>query len=108
MKYITPILLALIILPTVAFGGAIWNQQNVTNTYEERIKVIDAQIEVLTTREAELMMPYRNEYLFEMNSTKYTNVLTIREEVEKLQEEKRILEVAYWLINNSFEETKAE
>ena len=103
MKYITATLLALVVLPAVAFGGVVWSQNNVTNTYEQRIVEIDAQIEQLTTREVEIMLPFKNEYYFETQSTNYVDVLAIREEVAKLQEEKRILEVAYWLINNSFE-----
>ena len=105
MKYITPILLALVVLPTVALGGAIWSQNSVTNTYESRIVAIDAKIEELATREAELLLPYRNSYYAEMRGN-YFPVIDIQKEVAQLQEEKSILEVAYWLINNSFEETK--
>ena len=105
MKYMTPILLALVVLPAVALGGAVWSQNNVTNTYETRIIEIDAQIEALTTREVEMLLPYKNAYYFEMSGN-YMDLVVIQDEVTRLQEEKRILEVAYWLINSSFEETK--
>lgn len=107
MKYITPILLALVVLPAVAWGGSLWSQANVTNTYEARIVAIDAEMEQLTTREAELLLPYKNEYYAEFGSN-YPYLLEIRQRQAELNEEKRILEVAYWLINNSFEETKGE
>lgn len=106
MKYITSILLALIVLPAVALGGAVWSQSNVTNTYEQRVVEIDAQIEELTTRETELSMSISG--LCPVRCTKdwkekYHLIIQIEEEVAKLEEEKRILEVGYWLINNSFE-----
>ena len=81
------------------------NQNSVTNTYETRIIEIDAQIEQLTTREYELLLPYRNAYHAEMSGD-YFPVLEIQKEVAQLREEKKILTVAYWLINSSFEETK--
>lgn len=95
--------MALVILPAVAFGGALWSQQNVTNTYETRVMEIDAQLELLTTQEAEILMPFRTEYQAELNGL-YPALLEIREQKAELQEEKRILEVSYWLINNSFKE----
>lgn len=106
MKYITAILLALVVLPAVAFGGVVWSQNNVTNTYEQRIVEIDAQIEQLTTREVEISIGY-SELCPERCSLewqeKYWLRLQIQDEIAQLEEEKRILSVAYWLINNSFE-----
>lgn len=103
MKYVTPILLALVILPTVALGGALWSQQNVTNTYETRIKAIDAEIEILTTREAELSIPTSCPEMCSRYETTYAAWMETQNQIAQLEEEKRILEVAYWLINTSFE-----
>ena len=110
MKYVTPILLALVVLPAVALGGAVWSQSNVTHTYEQRVLEIDAKIEELTTREAELNLGFAELCPERCNQSwqdKYYLRIQMQEEVAKLEEEKRILEVAYWLINSSFVETKA-
>ena len=111
MKYITPFLLALVILPAVAYGGSVWSQSNVTNTYENRIVEIDAQIEQLTTREVELDLKYPESREYGHNpfiASQFAIKMQIQEEVATLQEEKRILEVAYWLINESFVTTKGQ
>ena len=106
MKYITSILLALMLLPAVALGGAVWSQKSVTNTYETRVAAIDAQIEELTTREVELDLKYPEHRDYGYNpvvAQQFVIKMQIQEEVAKLQEEKKILTVAYWLINESFE-----
>lgn len=102
MKYITAFLLALVVLPTVALGGALWSQQSVTETYETRVVAIDAELEELTTREAELAISFSEVYYSQYNAERYAARMEIAERKAQLLEEKRILEVAYWLINESF------
>ena len=105
MKYITTLLLALLVLPAISYGSVVWSQRNVTNTYQERLRNIDAQVELLTTRELELSIKYPEYIDYGYNpkvAEQFAIKMEIREELAKLQEEKRILEVSYWLINESF------
>lgn len=104
MKYITAFLLALVVLPSIALGGALWSQKSVTETYEARVVAITAELEELSTREAELNLNYV-EYYTEHNpklAEKYAIKMDIQARRAELLEEQRILDVAYWLINESF------
>jgi hypothetical protein len=106
MKYITPLLFALLIIPAAAWGGSVWSQQSVTTTYEQRLEAIEQRLVAI---EAEKLVVIGDKPAIgcpefcRLTAEEYGQLMQLEEEVAELYDEKRILDVAYWLINESFE-----
>ena len=102
MKNIIITALLLVLIPTTIFGyEAVLRQSALESTYTSRIEAIDARVEVLNESYSLIVSEYSSLYYAEMYG-RNAELIEIQSELAQLKDEKRILEVSYQLINDSF------
>ena len=102
MKNIIITTLLLVLIPTTIFGyEAVLRQNALKETYTAKVEAIDTRTKVLNEKYNSIVGEYRSIYYAEMYG-RQGELIAIQEELAQLQTEKKILEVSYQLINDSF------